>query len=238
MNIATCIQCRDSSERMTNKSVRPFYKGESILEIILRKLRMIDMRNVFILTSRNSPMTIDQAKKWNVKTIIGSEDDVLSRFYTMAVRYRPDGIIRICADNPFVSLSLMYPIRKWGKTQSYDYVSYDRAMLRHEGLFSEYIKADTIIKLHNMNLDKYDRNHVTSYIYTHPDEFNMKILDVPFEMEILPIRLTVDTMSDFRIAQSIYRSLGDPYWLNIYNFLFNKKKILKKMQKNMEMNKK
>ena len=142
MILARAIQCRDYSTRLKHKSVRPFYRGKSILEIIIRRLKNADLRNIFVLTTENSPKTQEQADKLGVTVFIGDEDDVHNRFCKFATRYQPEGIIRICADNPLVALGLMYPIEKWGKSGLYDYVSFDDAMHRHEGLFCEYISEN------------------------------------------------------------------------------------------------
>ena len=49
------------------------------------------------------------------------------------------------------------------------------------------------------------REHVTNYIYQHPEDFTVRFLDVPdYISSRKDIRLTVDTESDFTIAADIY----------------------------------
>ncbi|KKM86410.1 hypothetical protein LCGC14_1279320 [marine sediment metagenome] len=218
MILATTIQCRDYSTRIKLKSVRPFYKGMSILEIIIRRLKMVyRKRNLFVLTTANSVKTQEQADDMGVKVFIGNEEDVYDRFFKFVIRYQPEGVIRICADNPLFSMALMFPIEKWGRSGLYDYVSFKDAMLREEGLFCEYISEAALTGMKNKPMTDYDREHVTPYIYNHPDEYRLKILPIPPIMDEIHMRLTVDTKVDFKIAQKIYNSVGENYWGNIYN---------------------
>jgi spore coat polysaccharide biosynthesis protein SpsF len=220
---------------MKNKSVRTFYKRKSILEIIIQRLKDSGKRNIFVLTTENSPKTQEQADRMGVKVFIGDEDDVHDRFCSFVIRYQPEGVLRICADNPFVALGLMYPIESWGKSGLYDYVSYTNAMLRHEGLFCEYISEFAITDMKTKDLTDYDKTHVTPYIYNNTD-YRIQILPIPPIMNNVPIRLTVDSIADFRLAQKIYRVVGEDYWGSIYNYVFDKPTILKEMSRNIGEN--
>jgi spore coat polysaccharide biosynthesis protein SpsF (cytidylyltransferase family) len=57
-------------------------------------------------------------------------------------------------------------------------------------------------------------------------------------MDINPIRLTVDTMEDFRLVQEIYRSVGEMQWIWIYDYLQNKHDLNRRMVKNILENEK
>ena len=57
-------------------------------------------------------------------------------------------------------------------------------------------------------------------------------------MNEISIRLTVDTMDDFKLAQKIYRAVGEKHWGYIYKHVMNKPQILKEMKKNMRDNQK
>jgi len=238
MTIAIAIQCRDNSTRMEHKSVRPFYKGKSILEIIINRFKNVGMRKIFVLTTDNSPKTIAIANKLNVKIYRGDEDNVLMRFHKFMLLWDLDGVIRICADNPYIALGLMYPIKVWGNSGKFDYVSYKGAMQRHEGLFCEYISAYAIHDMIGRELTDYDREHVTPYIYNNT-YYRVLNLDMPPIIDNeTRIRLTVDTMKDFKITQEIYRAIGEKYWGYIYKWLENKRDIKQIMFDNIMENRK
>lgn len=236
MTIAIAIQCRDKSTRMEDKSVRPFYKGKSILEIIINRLKTVGMRKIFVLTTYDSPKTVAIAKKLNVKIYKGDKDNVLMRFHKFMLLWDVEGVIRICADNPFIALGLMYPIKVWGNSGKFDYVSYKGAMQRHEGLFCEYISAYAIHDMIGKDLTDYDRKHVTPYIYNNTYYRTMNLEIPPLINNETRVRLTVDTIEDFKVAQDVYRGLGEKYWGNIYKWLENKKGIKQKMFDNIMRN--
>ena len=239
MILTTAIQCRDQSTRMEHKSIRPFYNEKSILQLIIERLRVVGIRNVFVLTTEKSPKTQEIADRCGVKVFVGNEKDVHDRFCCFAIRYQPEGIIRICADNPFVAMGLMYPVSTWGKSGLYDYVSFKDAMIRHEGLYCEYISEGALLDMKTKHLTDYDKTNVSSYIYNHPDEYRLQIIPLPNIMVETPIRLTVDTMDDFKIAQKIYRIVREKHWMNIYDYIFtHNRKLIEKMNINMEANKK
>lgn len=238
MILAKTIQCRDKSARMKYKSVRPFYRGKSILEIILGRLKIINLKNIFVLTTESSVKTQEQADNMGIKVFIGDEEDVHDRFCSFCIRYQPEGVIRICADNPFISLALMHPITSWATSGLYDYISYEDAMLRHEGFFCEYISENALMDMKTKELTNYDKIHVTPYIYNHPEEYRLMILPIPPRILAENVRLTVDTIEDFKIAQKIYRAIGEKYWGNIYEYLHNKPDLLEKMYNNIKENKK
>ena len=237
MTVAIAIQCRDKSIRMKHKWVRPFYKGMSILELIIKRLKDSGRKNIFVLTTESSPMTIAQVTKAKVRVFIGSEDDVLDRFHKFLLRFDFDGVIRICADNPCIALGLMYPIMNWGRTGKYDYISFKNAMRRHEGLFCEYVSAFAIHDMKTHDLSDYDKMHVTPYIYNNT-YYRVLEIPIPMIMEKSAIRLTVDTQTDFNIAQTVYRAIGEQYWANIYDWIENKTQLKKRMNENIAENEK
>ena len=48
------------------------------------------------------------------------------------------------------------------------------------------------------------QEHVTNFIYSHPELFQISYLPIPIEIETEPLRLTVDTEEDFKLQQQIF----------------------------------
>jgi spore coat polysaccharide biosynthesis protein SpsF len=219
---------------MPKKSVRHFEEGKSILQLILDRVRNLPYE-VIVTTSFDSPLTLKQAMKEKIYVDIGEEGDVLYRFGKIVKHRDIDGVIRICADNPFVQLPLMYPVMVWGEVN--DYVAFFGSMQRHEGFWSEYISKDAILKAEYMlKPDDPDREHVTRAVYSRPHIFKVKWLDVPEELDRYRIRLTVDTPSDFFIAKKMYRYIGEQHWFNIIGYAISNPEMYNKMQENIEKN--
>jgi len=109
-------------------------------------------------------------------------------------------------------------------------------MRRHEGFFMEYISVRTLGDVYSLCPPKYDREHVTPYIINHPKRYYQKILPIPEIMNLIPIRLTVDTASDFMIARKVYNHIDERHWSYIYGYVQHNPEILKEMKKNIEGN--
>lgn len=217
------------------KSIIPFFEEKSILEIIIERFQIYDYP-IIVATTKNSRKTMALAGLMGIPCYAGSEEDVLGRIYEVVDIYNLDGILRVCADNPFVDLGLMYPIITWAETMNYDYIAFDNCMNRHEGFFLEYVSAYALnFAVIEADMST-DHEHVTPYIIRHPELFKQKILPIPPIMNEVFIRLTVDTEDDFIIAQEVYKHIGGKHWHRVVEFLQEHPEIEKQMLEGMRLN--
>lgn len=217
MNLGIIIQARTGSTRLPNKMVLPFFENKGILEILLQRLINADMGvQIIVATTTNAKDDIiaDVAKKHGCIVYRGSEENVLSRFVEASAENKIDRIIRVCADNPFLDISfLRKQIESFSSNN--DYVCYALSdgtptILTHYGFWAEGVSLKALEKVQKMTSEKKYMEHVTNYIYNHPNDFDIKRIYIPKEIEKRKIRLTIDTQKDFSLAQVIYRQLFDP----------------------------
>ncbi len=66
-----------------------------------------------------------------------------------------------------------------------------------------------------------EREHVTKYIYSHPEKFNIRLIPAPIEIDRDDVRLTVDEEEDWDHVLTIYEALGPEKmdWRRIANLL-------------------
>ena len=198
-----------------------FYKDKSILEIIINKFKHLPYP-IIVTTTPYSIQTISQSQRAGVPVMVGGVGDILSRFCEVADKFDLDGVFRVCADNPFIQLPLMFPVEAW--STNYDYVAFDHCMQRHEGFWLEYVKADALYVANNrLVLDSKRREHVTSFIYGNPGMYNIKWLPIPPELNERQIHLTVDTKDDFECAQAVYKDVGEKHWHYIIDYFYGVK---------------
>jgi len=101
------IQARTSSTRLPGKVLKklPYNSGITVLEQLVRRLKKSEMINEIILATteedRDLPL-IEIAEKENIKWFRGSKDNVLSRYYKIALKNKLDIIVRVTSDNPCV----------------------------------------------------------------------------------------------------------------------------------------
>lgn len=166
---------------------------------------------------------LPHALKNGIPLFNGSEDDVLKRFIDCADRYNLQKILRVCADNPFIDYELARKIIDISLSSEHDYVSYkvnhQPAILSHYGFFSEMVSYDALVKAHSNSDSSSDKEHVTPYIYNHPEQFSVRLEDAPSEIiNEKDIRLTVDTETDFKNASEVLKNLVGEKKDFSYNF--------------------
>jgi spore coat polysaccharide biosynthesis protein SpsF len=107
-----------------------------------------------------------------------------------------------------------------------DYIGYCTrngrpAVLSSLGIFAEWCSADALRKAHRLAISPLDREQPTRYVYSHPEEFNLRFIPIPPELEQNNLRLKIDVEEDWEHAQTIYEALGpeDLDWRRIAGLL-------------------
>lgn len=215
MNIAIIVQARSGSTRLPNKMNMSFFENQSILDIILNRLKT-NFKDipVILATTVNAKddSILETGLRNKVEVFRGSEDNVLNRFIETSKQFSVKHIIRICADNPFISVKHLKELINFYQTEKADYVSFMSeeglpAMKTHYGFFAEITSFKTLEMTSQKTQDPFYCEHVTNFIYANPELFSLNFIKIPSEIEKANIRLTVDTMEDFAICKEIYAYL-------------------------------
>ena len=220
MNTAFIIQARMGSTRLPNKILLPFFNDKCILDLLIEKLKRIPAADIIIATSVNKNNDILErfCVTRGIKCFRGSENDVLQRFIDAAETFDIDKIIRVCSDNPFLELKSIETLVKESMVSDADYISFSingtPSIKTHYGFWTEYTTLKSLHKVRDLTSDNLYHEHVTNFIYTHPQFFSTEWIEGP---ECLynrsNIRLTCDTAEDFQCCKEIYSALcmNNPY---------------------------
>lgn len=211
--IGVLVQARAGSTRLPAKMLKPFYEGATIPQIIIEKLKRVFPASNIVLCTTHSPAddALEHvAKACGVRFFRGHEDDVLQRFIDAADAFEFEEVVRVCADNPFLSQEYLHTLADEFESRSCDYLSFafhdgTPIMKGHVGLFAEAMKTDFLRRIREKTTLPFYREHVTNYVYEHRSEFDAQFLPVPepfFDRK--DIRLTIDTASDFAYTKEIY----------------------------------
>ncbi len=210
--IGIIVQARTGSTRLPGKMVLPFYKGKSILELILERFKEQHHLVLATTTAKNDTVLAELGETVGVDVYRGSEANVLSRFIEAGEKYQMDTIVRICADNPFVNLELFDELLKAYNGEDYLSFRYENGkptILGHLGLFCEITTLQTLKEVQKRTKDNLYQEHVTNFIYNNSEIFNVRLIDLPKKLHSYEgIRLTVDTKEDFKITQDLYAQFG------------------------------
>lgn len=217
MNFGIIIQARLGSTRLPGKILLPFNNESTILDFLLEKFHKIPSVKVIVATTDN-PQD-ERLEEYLLKkgefVYRGSEEDVLERFICAAEYYQIDSIIRICSDNPFLDPKALNDLVEAARNNpEIDYISYKvngkPSILTHFGFWGEFVSLEALKRVREMTPDRAAHEHVTYYIYNHPETFKCKWLPSPSYLEGREdIRLTVDTVEDLENARVLHNELSE-----------------------------
>jgi len=239
-NIAI-IQARMASTRFSDKVLRPFCNGYNLLDYCLHnvsKAKGIDSVHV-ATTTKPEDDKIENYCQGKALIYRGSEDNVMKRFVDIIDSIKPDYIIRVCADNPFLIREGIEHLVS--HHAFYDYTTYTinqiPAMLLPTGLFVECVTANALKRLYK-TARSIEKEHVTYGFYNRKDqEFSCNFIDVKKfcrKADNCQLRFSVDTKADFHLVDSLIEglNLGLDIDLNIFSDIMNyvdQKDLLKNM---------
>jgi len=223
------IQARMQSVRLPGKSMRELAGKPLISHVIERALCMRNIDTVVLATAsgeENAPL-VKLAESMNCKTFIGSEHNVLERYYFASRKFGGDFIVRITGDNPFVDIAYAEIIIEKARTGNHDLCS---ALNLPLGTAVEVIRNEALERAYEQSSEPYHFEHVTPYIKEHPHLFSIERHPVNLSNPFTKIRLTVDTPEDYELAQILYSHLyhGKPFSIHdIISFLMKHPALVK-----------
>lgn len=234
------IQARSSSTRLPGKVLMPFYQNKTILDLQIEALQS-HLPNTPLLVATTDSAADDQLfnhiTQKGVDVFRGSENNVLDRFIQAAGHYQKEHIIRVCSDNPFLLNNEVKDLVIESEKASSDYISYRSSegtpsIRMHWGFYAEYVSLSALKRVAKETADSLYLEHVTNYIYSHEDQFNIHWLEAdPKLADWLDLRLTIDDIEDFNFVQSLYVDCKEFSVQEILNQLETRPEDLEKMRR-------
>ena len=211
MNIVAIIQARQESIRLPNKVMK--YIGDyPMIELLIKRLnKSKEISKIVVATSNNSinkPL-IRHVRKLGFDCEVGSEDDVLDRYFQVAKKYKADTVVRITGDCPLIDPSIVDNIIKEFKTQEVDYISNTLKPTYPDGLDTEVFTFASLKRAHEESKEIFQREHVTPYI---KQSKLFKIKEYQNNQDYSDLRWTVDDNEDFKIILKVFENFSP----NIY----------------------
>lgn len=206
---ACIVQARTGSTRLPGKVLKPL-KGKPMLAHIIERLKQAKLLDYIIIATsyleQDRPI-VESAQKNDVLSFAGSEDDVLLRYAKAAKTVDADTIVRVTGDCPLIDPVTVDNTVAFFKNNDYDYVGAGISTGFPRGLDTEVFSKEALIRANAAAKDAPSREHVTYYMYMHPDEFRIGYYYAPPGMKYPEWRLCVDERDDFRLIEEIYERL-------------------------------
>jgi spore coat polysaccharide biosynthesis protein SpsF len=190
--------------------------GRSLLEWVIRRVTdSMRLDGVIVLVCEGAdPDLIRRLAPSDVPVFVSSERDALARFLRALEEYPAETVVRVRGDNPFVDPGLIDRLVNTAESHAEcDYVSYSSrdgrpAILSPVSIYAEWFRTKALRRAAQARLTPEDRDHVTRYLYSHPERFNIRLIPAPPAMDRDDVRLTVDIEEDWDHTLAIFEAIG------------------------------
>jgi spore coat polysaccharide biosynthesis protein SpsF len=209
MKTVALIQARMSSSRLPGKVLKDIAGQPMLLHVIRRAKQASSIDLVAVITSTHKdddPIGI-LCKENGIPCFRGSLDDVLDRYYQAAIYFQADIVVRLTADCPLLDPKIIDKVVQAFHKGAFDYVSNTLECTYPDGLDTEIFRFGALERAWKEAGLKSEREHVTAYIYKHPELFRLG--SVKQEPDLSSLRWTVDTPQDLDFVRIIYNLIKD-----------------------------
>jgi spore coat polysaccharide biosynthesis protein SpsF len=203
MKTILIIQARMGSSRLPGKILLPL--GDTVvLDYVVKRCRAIrDVAEVIVATTNldADQEVADWCAAHGVACFRGPEDDVLTRYVQCADLYKPDYVIRVTSDCPFIDYDLGNIIMEHMKHAPSDLTVMEGEIAR--GLYIELVSYPALKYIDKHGMESRHREHVTFYAYEYPEYFKSTTVQVPTSLRYPQLRVTLDTPDDYEMLRQI-----------------------------------
>jgi len=207
MKILAIVQARVSSSRLPGKVLMPIMGTPMLLQQIKRLKASRLIEHIVVATSINEsddPL-VELMKHEGIAYFRGSLDNVLDRFYQVALLHSPEHIVRITGDCPVVDPCIVDNVIGIHLHEGNDYTTNALSPSFPDGLDVEIMTFNALRTAWETSQLPSEKEHVTYFIQKHPEVFRLK--NVKSKKDLSFLRWTVDEQEDFELISEFYKEL-------------------------------
>lgn len=208
MKIVAIIQARMGATRLPGKMTMDL-SGQPVIRRVFERVKLSRFINEIWLATTINPeddILAEWAEQNKINYFRGSAEDVLDRFYHTALKAKADVIVRITGDCPLHDYQVIDKVfAAYLEDSSLEYVSNVNPPTYPDGLDTEVFSFEALKKSWQEAKLKSEREHVTPYIWKHPERF--KIGNISHLEDLSFYRWTLDTSEDLIFLRLIFEEL-------------------------------
>ena len=204
MTIGCIIQARMGSTRLPGKVLMDVTKGKPVLYYVINQLKHCkSIEKIIVATTtlqeddKIAQFCIDN----KISYFRGDSKNVLERHYICAEKFSLSKIIRMPSDKPLLDPEVVDEIVEIFNSNSFDYVTNFLPSTFPGGTEVEVLSFSSLKKSWEKAMLPSEKEHVTSYIYNHRDDF--RIFNVVNSEDLSNFRWAVDRIEDLRLVREI-----------------------------------
>lgn len=208
MRIGAIVQARFNSQRLPGKVLLPLC-GKPVLAHLLDRLQRctaLDLVAVATSSERSDDAVAEFCAGAGIDCHRGALDDVLARFLAASTQFELDGVVRLSGDSPLLDPALVTHAVKMFRRGNWDLVTNVQTRSFPKGQSVEVISAAALAQAAAEARSASEREHVTPYLYAHPERFRIRNLVARVARPSL--QLSIDTAKDFARIEAIIDTAG------------------------------
>jgi spore coat polysaccharide biosynthesis protein SpsF len=213
MKTVAVIQARIGSTRLPGKVMKTL-NGKTVLGHVISRVKACSLVDEVVVATTVSPQDdtiVAESGRHGAMHFRGSEDNVLERYFLAAKQFRADIIVRVTSDCPLfdphtLSKMLQHFQNNALDGRNIDYLSNTLTRTFPRGLDAEIFTLDALQRAMQEASQPYEFEHVTPYLYRHPEKFVLE--EFKNETDLSHYRWTLDTQEDYVLIELIFNALG------------------------------
>ena len=209
MKIVCTIEARMRSTRLPGKVLLPVLSRPMLALMIERLQRVPEIDEIVVATTTDPgcQAIADLAGRCGVGAYRGSEEDVLDRVLQAARGAKADLIVEMTGDCPLIDPAIVSRVITEFRQQDVDYCANVLERTYPRGMDVQVFPLAVLEEVARSTDDAADHEHVSLYIYNHPERFRLHNVASGLSPDAADARLTVDTPEDFRLVTEIFERL-------------------------------
>jgi spore coat polysaccharide biosynthesis protein SpsF len=211
--IAVIAQARMSSTRLPGKSLRALHGERTTLELHLERVRRAAHPDLVLVATSTDPSDdplAELAANLGVEVVRGPLDDVAARYVRAIEQHALTAFVRTSADSPLLDQALIDRGVELFREGGHEVVSNVRPKTYASGHSVEVVDAPAFLGAYAEMSEPADREHVTSFLYGHPERFRHRHFRQARNDGGL--QLAVDTEADAQLVEAIIARMERPHW--------------------------
>ena len=209
MSTIAIIQARMSSTRLPGKILKELVPGTTALEYMLTRISHATLLDkIIIATTENSSdvVIVEKMKGIGQSYFVGSENDVLDRYYKAAIgagAQHGDIIVGLTSDCPLHDPAVIDEVVRYFKSGDYDYAENALEPYTYpDGMDTEVFTFDALERAWKEATKPSHREHVTFYFWKNPGLFKLGHCENPKAGQA-DYRLSLDYPSDYELISKV-----------------------------------
>ena len=225
-NIVAVVQARMNSKRLPGKVLK-LIAGKSFIELIVKRLERSTKINKILFALPNNDSSrpiIDLLSHINIDYVLGSENNLISRYKVAALKSKADYIVRITADCPFIDPIIIDNMAKKILSLKLDFITNVIPPSWPDGLDTTIFSKRTLSLTAHKATSFSDKEHVVPWMWNNSNLKNKNILkgyNYSSQIDLSKHRWTLDTKEDYNFFNLIGKKFlwEDLVSMNCIDFL-------------------